>query len=182
MRRAILWIGGARGFTVVGFAVMLAGMLWFAATAPPTTMSSSAAFAQDKAQTFTSSDRFPFSGTLGFYSCTGELVRVQGTLHTVEHTTIDAKGVWHTKFHDNLQGKGESASGAKYVFHETWNYHQNRSGTPPFNFTYTKTFLLIRRGSATLTDDMKVKVLVHQTINANGELTSQVYKAESVCK
>jgi lysophospholipase L1-like esterase len=47
MRRAILWGAAPRAFTVVGFAVILAVMLWVAATAPPATMSSSsAAFAQ----------------------------------------------------------------------------------------------------------------------------------------
>jgi Domain of unknown function (DUF4189) len=46
MRRTILWIDGVRAFTVVGFAVMLAVMLWLAATAPPTTMFANAAEAQ----------------------------------------------------------------------------------------------------------------------------------------
>jgi Domain of unknown function (DUF4189) len=46
MRRTILWVDGARAFTGVGFAVMLAVMLWLAATAPPTTMFSNAAEAQ----------------------------------------------------------------------------------------------------------------------------------------
>jgi hypothetical protein len=92
MRRTILWIGGARAFAVVGFAVILAFMLWFAATAPPTTMSSSAAFAQYRAETFKSNDRSTYNQTIR--SCTGELVQIQGTLHTGAHGTIDANGVY----------------------------------------------------------------------------------------
>jgi hypothetical protein len=42
----VMGVDGARAFTVVGFAVILALMLWIAATAPPATMSSNAAFAQ----------------------------------------------------------------------------------------------------------------------------------------
>jgi hypothetical protein len=46
MRRKILSAGGARAFTGVGFAVILAVMLWSTVTAPPSTMFSGAAFAQ----------------------------------------------------------------------------------------------------------------------------------------
>ena len=46
MRRTILWVTEAREFIVVGFVVIVAFMLWVAATAPPTTMSANAASAQ----------------------------------------------------------------------------------------------------------------------------------------
>jgi hypothetical protein len=177
MRRTILWIGGARAFTVVGFAGILAVMLWFAATAPPTTMSSSAAFAQYGPG---SSSRSTFNET--FDTCTGESVQIQGTVHMVSHTTTDANGRSHTTFHLDIQGRGESASGAKYVFHQVVTQHVNSSGPPPFNVTLTQSSKLIRQGSANPTDDLTFKLLVHLTVNAQGESTSEVVKAESECK
>ena len=179
MRRTILWIGGARAFAVVGFAVILAFMLCFAATAPPTTMSSSAAFAQYKAQTSTSSDRSTINQT--FLSCTGELVQFQGTLHEVAHQTIKPNGSSQLTFEHNIQGRGESASGVKYVLHRTFTQHQNFSGEPPFIFNRTLTVKIISQGSATPTDDFKLDILIHSTVNAQGELTAVVDKFEAVC-
>jgi hypothetical protein len=180
MRRTILWIGGARAFAVVGFAVILAFMLWFAATAPPTTMSSSAAFAQYRAQAFTSSDRSTYNNT--FFSCTGELVQIQGTLHEVSHGTILPNGVTQVTFQFNIKGRGESASGTKYVYQDTFTQHQNFSGEPPFIFNRTLTARLISQGSATPTDDLKLNILIHSTVNENGEVTAVVDKFEAVCK
>jgi hypothetical protein len=182
IRHTILWIGGERALTVVGFAVILAGMLWFAATAPPTSMSSSAAFAQyhPGAVTTTSSDRSTFNAS--FLSCTGESVQIQGTLHTVAHTTTDANGERHTTFHFNIQGRGESESGAKYVYNDVFSLHENfPAGDPNFNVTFTRTVKLIRQGSATPKDDMEANLLIHQTLNSQGDLTSEILKAESEC-
>jgi hypothetical protein len=177
MRRTILWIGGARAFAVVGFAVILAFMLWFAATAPPTTMSSSAAFAQYKAETFTSSDRSTINQS--FFSCTGEFVETQGTLHTVSHQTITPNGVFQVTANFNIQGRGESASGGKYLTHETFTQHQNFSGEPPFIFNRTLTARLINQGSG---DDFTINILIHSTVNAQGEITAVVDKFEAVCR
>ena len=179
MRRTILWIGGARAFAVVGFAVILVFMLWFAATAPPTTMSSSAAFAQYKGQAFTSIDRTTYNNS--FLSCTGELVQIQGTLHTVGHTTIAATGVSQSTFEYNIQGRGESDSGAKYLYHATFTQHEKFSEAPS-TFNRTLTAKLIRQGSPTPTDDFKINILIHTTVNAQGEVTAVVDKFEAVCK
>jgi hypothetical protein len=157
--------------------VILAFMLWFAATAPPTTMSSSAAFAQYHPGP---SDRSTFNET--FDTCTGESVQIQGTLHSVVLTTVDANGVEHITIHSNLQGRGESDSGAKYVLHDTYNLHVNSSATPPYTFNLIISETLIRQGSATPEDDLLLHVFIHQTLNAQGELTSEVSKAEIVCK
>ena len=143
-------------------------------------MSSSAAFAQYKAQTFTSSDRSTYNNT--FRSCTGELVQIQGTLHTVAHGTIEPSGVSQVTFEYNIQGRGEGASGAKYVYQDTFTQHQNFSEAPPFIFNRTITARLIRQGSATPTDDFKLNILIHTTLNAQGETTAVVDKYEAVCK
>ncbi len=136
--------------------------------------------AQAQAETTTSTDRSTIN--LGFFSCTNELVFLQGTLQTVAHTTIDANGERHTTFHNIIQGRGESANGAKYVYHNTFDFHENfPAGDPNYNVTYTQAVKLIGQGSVSSTDDLEVKLLIHQTLNSQGELTSEILKAETEC-
>jgi hypothetical protein len=135
--------------------------------------------AQAQAQTFTDTDQSPFSFTVD--GCT-EPVFLEGTFYTVAHTTIDANGERHVKFHFNIQGQGEGeSSGDKYVFHSVSNSHQNFTEDNA-NFTFSDTARLIRQGSATPTDDFNLIFLVHVTINANGEVTADVAKFEPECK
>ena len=120
------------------------------------------------------------------YSPGPELVLLEGTLHTVTHITRDPNGVFHTQSQNNLKGQGEGQlSGDKYVFHDVSNVHQNFR-LPRQDFTrtrtFTRTFNIIRQGSATPTDDLQGKILVHTTVNAQGEVTTEVVKIESVCK
>jgi hypothetical protein len=139
--------------------------------------------AQAQAETIMSNDRSTFNLLSG--TCGDELAQIQGTLHTVAHTTIDATGVRHIRGHFNEQGQGEGTiSGDKYVFHDVFNLRENLSGDDPgdhLTFTVTETAELIRQGSTTPTDDQRVKSLVHVTINANGEVTADVVKIEFEC-
>jgi hypothetical protein len=131
-----------------------------------------------QAQYGASTDRIPISDT--FFSCTGEGVLVQGTLHTVSHTFNDANGGFHTKFQFNLKGQGEGAlSGDKYVFHHVFNDHLNAS-TGPLNRTLTQTVKFIRQGSdkTTPADDVNSRLVIHVTVNANGEVTTEFVKFE----
>jgi hypothetical protein len=140
--------------------------------------------AQAQAETITSTDRDTVSGTIGTEgSCTDEPVFIEGTLHTVGHTTIDATGGFHTKFQFNYKAQGEGlSSGDKYVYHDVFNDHAYEAWfTNTFNETFTETIKLIRQGSATPTDDLNFKVLFHVTVNAQGEVTSDVFKMESEC-
>ena len=136
--------------------------------------------AQAQAETITDNDRSTFDGS--FISCTGEFVFIEGTMHTVAHTTIDANGERHTTFHTQVQGVGESESGAKYVFKDVFTLHENFPASDPnYNVTYSGTTKLIRQGSPTPTDDLEVKLLIHVTLNDHGELTAEVEKFESEC-
>jgi hypothetical protein len=135
--------------------------------------------AQAQAETITDKDRSTFNGF--FRSCTGEDLFIEGTMHTVAHTTIDANGERHVKFHFNIQGQGEGeSSGDKYVFHSVSNSHQNFTEDNA-NFTFSDTARLIRQGSATPTDDLQAKTLVHISINAQGELTAEVRNESVSC-
>jgi hypothetical protein len=160
-----------RVVVVVSALALAAGLLTLALLAKPT---------QAQAQTFTDTDRSPVSGIA--FGCT-EPVFVEGTLHTVAHTTIDANGGFHTKFQFNLKAQGEGlSSGDKYVFHDLFSFRQNSPSGAASNFTFTETFKVIRQGSDTPTDDLQNKVLVHVTVNAQGEVTAVVEKFEFVCK
>jgi hypothetical protein len=134
--------------------------------------------AQAQALTFTDTDQAPFSF---FGGCT-ETAFIEATLYTVAHTTIDPNGGRHTKFHFRVQGQGEGlSSGDKYVLN--WVGNENRNFPPGADLTVTQpeTFKIIRQGSATPTDDFQGKALFHLTVNAQGELTSEVTNAEFVC-
>ena len=137
--------------------------------------------AQAQAQTFTDTDQEPVSGYTS--SCTNdELVFIEGTLLTVAHTTIDANGGFHSKFQFRLTGQGEGlSSGDKYVFNTMLNEARLDSPTgADFIFTQTQYFKIIHQGETT-TDDQQGKYLFHSTVNAQGEVTSDVFKMESEC-
>jgi hypothetical protein len=150
---------------------LVAGLLALALGAKPT---------QAQAQTDTFNQRAPIDGVF-FNECTGEFVTYAGTEHVVIHRTEDASGGFHFKFHENIQVQGESASGAKYVAHEIDNESEVFSESAD-NLTITRTLQFIRQGSETATDDFLLKQLVHFTINANGELTSEVVNQKVECK
>jgi hypothetical protein len=137
--------------------------------------------AQAQADTFTDTDRSTF--TFNTSSCTGdELVFIEGTVHTVAHTTVDANGGFHVKLQTNVEGQGEGlSSGDKYVFNSNFNFDQNSPTGADLNITRTDTFNLIRQGSATPTDDTQAKGVFHFTVNAQGEVTTFFDKFEFVC-
>ena len=134
--------------------------------------------AQAQALTFTDTDQAPFSF---FGGCT-ETAFIEATLYTVAHTTIDPNGGRHTKFHFRVQGQGEGlSSGDKYVFNVAANENRNSPTRADLTFTLTQNVKIIRQGSTTPTDDFQGKALFHLTVNAQGELTSEVTNAEFVC-
>jgi hypothetical protein len=136
--------------------------------------------AQAQAETVTSTDRIPVSFSVE--SCSGELVFVEGTSLTVAHTTIDANGGFHTNFQFNVKGQGEGlSSGDKYVFNDIRNSTFNSPTGAVLNVTQLQTFKIIRQGSATPTDDLQAKTLVHLTINAQGELIAEVRNESVSC-
>jgi hypothetical protein len=147
------------------------------------TLALAAGMALAQATTDTFNDRIPFTSEF-INPCTGELVPVEGTQHLVFHRTEDADGGFHFRGHENLQAKGVSDSGAKYVVREGFNSQDKFDvfGESATNFTFMATLQFIRQGSETAEDDFQAKVLSHVTINANGEVTSVVEQSESECK
>ena len=133
--------------------------------------------AQAQAETFKDSFQGPLT-KLVTNPCTKEEVLLEGTQNLLVHTTIDANGGAHILIRGNsAQLQGESASGVKYVAHQTINQILNGSFSSETGttFTVTNTLQVIRQGSATPTpDDFVLNQVTHVTLNANGEITSVV--------
>ena len=140
--------------------------------------------AQGQAETTTTTDRITFSEDFT-HGCTGELFHIDGTILTVGHTTIDGTGNHHFQYVNNTKGTGESlTTGAEYAFsretHGQVNYFFGDSYT---SYTYYDSYVttMRRQGSTTPDDDFKITISIKQTINANGELTTEILKSEFSC-
>jgi hypothetical protein len=115
-------------------------------------------------------------------SCSGEVVRVEGTDHVMFHGTWDAAGGLHVMWRDNYQGVGgESEAGTLYRVVST-RQDDHANGRPPDGAHQEtepeRTYLLVSQGS---TDNTRVHVLIHDTLNANGEQTADATKLDSGC-
>jgi hypothetical protein len=156
---------------VISALALAAGLLALALGAKPT---------QAQAETDTVNVRTPLEGTF-VNPCTEEEFTFEGTAHEVLHSTVNASGGFLFMVHGNFQVQGESASGAKYVV------HQSEASTfvlseAADNFTATRNLQFIRVGSATPEEEFVIKQVVHFTINANGEATSDVVEETVECK
>ncbi|WP_373495174.1 hypothetical protein [Aquiflexum sp.] len=122
-----------------------------------------------------SQDRIPFSTTVDF--C-GELVDVDGEFHFVSNSVFSNNGNVMLKYHVNGKGTGVGQdSGAVYQWNEVSN--QTFNASKGINYTVTQTFMMIGQGKA---PNRKVHLTYHITINANGELTVDVYNLSVECK
>ena len=109
----------------------------------------------------------------------GEYIQLSGTLHTLYHYTIDAKGGVHIKSHNqpqNLTGVGLT-TGDKY---QGTGVTQDESNTKiGQEYTYVNNFRMIGQGPG---NNYLVHSTYHITINANGELTASVDNYTVDCK
>jgi hypothetical protein len=154
---------------VVSTLALAAGLLALASLASPT---------QAQAEHIrVTTERVPFSEYLRDPS-TGEVFQIYGTILTVNHYTVDANGGVHTQYHVDTRGTGESlTSGAEYTSRNVIQGQANFTGD---SFTYYTSYVTTfrRQGSTTPDDDFKVTIYLKQTVNANGELTTQIEKFE----
>ena len=160
-----------RVLVVVSALALAAGLLTLALLAKPT---------QAQAQHETFRAQMPFEMG-GFNPCTGETYYLEGTVHLVTQVTQDANGNFHFTSHQVVEGQGVGASGAKYVVHDSFNTTINFTLEAAQTFTQEFIFKVIRQGSDTPEDDYTVKYLIHFTVTANGELTSEVGRFEIEC-
>jgi hypothetical protein len=120
-------------------------------------------------------EQFPIS-FIQVNNCTGEEVLVEGTLHTVTQSVTDEEDRVHDHSSDNLSNVTAvgRTSGDEYILQGL--NHAEFNGSPTSSDTSTASFTtrFIRVGPDTPEDDLLASGFLHFTINANGEVTSEV--------
>ena len=127
----------------------------------------------------------PFSGT-AFNSCTDELVMVTGNIHTTTRVTVSGSRI-HEGVTVHITGvKGTTLAGATYVETDVTNQETNFStDLAPSEFTSERTMNLTRLGedgTFVAGDDLRVHVIAHMTVNANGVVTVDKDDASVDCR
>jgi|SRR5918912_1218071 hypothetical protein len=137
--------------------------------------------ARAQAETVTSNASFPITETA--VACGGEAVNISGKMHLLAHATTDARSGRHVTLQINTEGvKGVGqVSGGEYVSSATNNDTINDSDTigGQSEHTVTTKFLLVGRGKL---PDLLMKVTMHVTVNAEGEVTAEVTNVVAECR
>lgn len=139
---------------------------------------SAPAFAQ--ATTTTTNEDIPFTSSV-FNQCNGDNVTFSGTMHVVNTLTTDADGGTHLKTHTNYQdvtGTG-TPSGITYRVKSVSNEVVNDNDGPQYNATVISTLRLNAQGPAL---NYFLRIVMHVTINANGETTTQTQEVSVECR
>ncbi|MGJ7033951.1 hypothetical protein [Niabella hirudinis] len=124
--------------------------------------------------------KVPYSGDL-WSPCTNEMIHLEGDLHLLTNmTTNDNRmSVKYQLQSQGISGMG-SISGNKYNANGIAKASMNGSLV---NGSYTNTinanFNLVSQGSG---DNLSVHILLHITVNANGDVTATVENISMDCK
>lgn len=127
-------------------------------------------------------ERFPISTTIT--DCAGETIFLSGTQHELVTRTIDARDGDHFVAVITLAGaQGTSSSGVKYVLNNGSSFNQMFNIPKGAAFATTVVFhlTLVRQGSTTGGDNLKILLASHLTLDANGNITSATNKFSSEC-
>lgn len=133
-----------------------------------------------QATTTTTNETVPFTSSI-FNQCNGDTVTFSGNLHVVNTMTTDGSGGTHLKTHTNYQnvtGTG-TPSGITYRVKTVTNEVVNDSDGPQLNATVISTVKLNAQGPAL---NYFLRIVMHITINANGETTSQTQEVSAECR
>lgn len=114
--------------------------------------------------------------------CTGELVKLSGTVLILVHETVDANGSTHTRLLRVAQGVTAVGllTGTEYqVSGPSPNSSINIGGPLPMETTFGADFHVISHGTE---PNWLVHALIHTTTNANGEVTADISDFSSECR
>lgn len=112
----------------------------------------------------------------------GEDVELSGLIQIRSHTTEDANGGIHVSSHvrpDGVIGVGETSGLMYRGTGGTFEAEGYSAAGDPATYSYVNNFRIIGQGPG---NNMTIHYTVHQTINANGELTADVDLNRSECK
>jgi hypothetical protein len=141
----------------------------------------SATVALAEAVTTTTNETVPVEAFVGNPCAAPEPIDISGDMRLVIHTTTSDNGNFHFAAHLNYQGVSGTGrtSATQYRATDAGTSTFNGSGNSSANeFTNEFTFQLTSAGSE---DNFRVKGLIHITVNANGETTSEVIDLEAYC-
>ncbi len=120
---------------------------------------------------------FPFTQTSP-NPCTAESVFFSGTTRITTNTIVDSSGGVRVILLTNVKADGIGLpSGITYRGNQS--QEDTFNGGPGSEFTSELQLLFVSRGSA---DNLILSVLVHTTVNANGDTTSTVSNIRLDCK
>jgi hypothetical protein len=115
-------------------------------------------------------------------ACTNQALAVHGTAHSVVNVSINKNTPsLHLQSHINMQDVSATGldDGAKYTVLSVNNTVINLNGLPPVEWQMTFDFGLIGQGQA---PNMRIRMLVHSTVDENGNVTADFLKADIVCQ
>ncbi|MFN1835286.1 hypothetical protein AB2B38_008490 [Balneola sp. MJW-20] len=114
-----------------------------------------------------------------FVPCSGEIINLQGTRTLVSKLFFDENGGLHVMGHFSINAKGADSQGNAYNLNYNRNFNLNNPTGPGFTRTVNLGYNLIGQGKA---PNLKVRRLMHITVNSNGEVTSSFGNFDVSCK
>jgi hypothetical protein len=115
-------------------------------------------------------------------SCSGEAATVTGTLQVVTRDSLDPAGGRHVFGHFTFHGQGTGASGTTYVVSLSNTFAHNFPAGGGEAFTNTVPSVVIRQGDSVRDDDGITRVVLHFTINANGDVVANFENGQGDCQ
>lgn len=134
------------------------------------------------AQATTSTTTFTTPIVGSFTACNGETVNFTGEVRSVIHMTVSTIGRVNIKVGDTLQATGVGlVTGVTYVANQTVEFGDRYDSVAlaPFNLTQTAHLNFIGQGAV---PNARVRLLIHMTVNANGEATATNFDFTSDCQ
>jgi hypothetical protein len=132
------------------------------------------------------SEFIPFTDTTASDFCpNGEIIQISGVVHVTSQVIERGEGVFHIVQHVNFQnvrGIGQT-TGDQYVFQNAFNSISNfQVNAVPHGSDTSNTAngQLISPGQSS--PDLNVHFLIHTTINANGEVTTEISNFDARCR
>jgi hypothetical protein len=113
-------------------------------------------------------------------TCTPQAIAFEGTSHTVTHVTI-TKNSFLLQIHMNMQNVTGTGllDGSKYNLIEGNDMEMRMTGAGPFDAQMNMEFSLIGQGQA---PNSRLRVVLHVTVDANGNTTADFVKGSLVCQ
>jgi len=119
------------------------------------------------------------TGTI-FQECIGEEVDLEGTIHTIIRTTVDANGGMHVGVRARIKAQGTGATtGGKYVVSLQNVMKENVTGAGAMTQVLEVDSHIIGQGKS---PNFVAVVRVHMTVNANGVVTVDSVEVSSRCR